>query len=87
MYQRLFMCGVHKQIFTNRKMKYFHENQVCVQKCQMEVPKHQRKKVEGYLFNIMIIVILTNNIWASNVGSILWQLQRAQELCSRGRHR
>ena len=32
-------------------MKYFHKNQVYIKKCQMEVPKHQRKKVERYLFN------------------------------------
>ena len=82
------MCCVHRHKYLQiGKMKYFHENQVYVQKCQMEVPKHQRKKVERYLFNIMIIVILTNNIWASNVGFILWQLQKVQELCSRGRHR
>lgn len=34
----------------------------------------------------MIIIILTNNIWASNVGYILWQVQQVQEPCSRGKH-
>lgn len=59
----VYLCAVYTNKYLQiGKMKYFHENQVCVQKCQMEVPKHQRKKVEGYLFNIMIIVILTNNI-------------------------